>query len=200
MNKYYNCLIIFILFPIALVFSQPDVPYPEMWETNGPVYAIAVEGNYTYIGGNFTSVGPNLRYGAKLTVLNDWPDLTFPKVNGPIYTTISDGTGGWYIGGQFTKVGAFTRNYIAHIFSDGTVDPTWNPNANHIVRSIAIDGSDIYVGGHFTSIGGVARNKIAKLNNSNGNAEDCITECFTTRDDPNVIIDCESAEIINTVY
>jgi len=97
-------LVVILLFNYSIYSQEPDVPNPEMWVTNGTVRAIAVDGNYTYIGGDFTSVGPILSFGAKLTVSNDSPDLTFPKVNQHIYTTISDGSGGWYIGGQFTKL------------------------------------------------------------------------------------------------
>ena len=36
--------------------------------------------------------------------------------------------------------------------------------------------------------------------NANGSAEGCTEYSFTTRDDPNQVVDCESAEIINTVF
>ena len=42
------------------VFSQiSSTPRPQMWVTNGPVYAIAATADKVYIGGNFTSVGPS---------------------------------------------------------------------------------------------------------------------------------------------
>ncbi|WP_191858649.1 T9SS type B sorting domain-containing protein [Hanstruepera ponticola] len=36
--------------------------------------------------------------------------------------------------------------------------------------------------------------------NDNGNATGCIEESFTTRDDPNQIVDCASNQVINTTY
>lgn len=100
-----------------------------MWITNGSVNAIAVDGSYTYSGGDFTYVGPYAGCGAKITTTNPQPDMAFLKVTGTIYTAIPDGAGGWYIGSSFTKVGTYIRNYIAHINVDGTVDEGFNPNA-----------------------------------------------------------------------
>ena len=143
----------------------------KTWVTNGAVNAIAMDGNYTYIGGDFQYVGPYTGYGVKLTATDISPDTNFAKVNGAIYTCVADGSGGWYIGGAFTKVGNFTRNNIAHINSDGSVDAAWNPNADSYVSSIALSGGYIYAGGQFTTIGGQARNYIAKLNNTDGSAD-----------------------------
>jgi len=151
--------------------SQTDIPDKDMWVTNATVNAIAVDGDYTYIGGNFTIVGPNTGNGAKITTTSTTPNLNFPKVNNTISVAVSDGSGGWYIGGSFTKVGNVDINRIAHIFSDGTVNETWNPNASSTVNTIAINGNDIYAGGAFTTIGGETRNRIAKLNNTTGAAD-----------------------------
>ncbi|MGE5497339.1 MAG: delta-60 repeat domain-containing protein, partial [Syntrophothermus sp.] len=117
---------------------------------NGPVYAIAVDGNSTYIGGDFYYVGPYTGSGVKLTVSSAAYNKSFPVVNGTIKTAVTDGSGGWYIGGRFTQVGGFTRNNIARINSDGSVSP-WNPGADNIVYSIAVNGSDVFVGGSFSS-------------------------------------------------
>ncbi len=147
-----------------------QTPTNDVWGTNGSVATIASDASYTYIGGSFSSVGPNIGHGAKLTTASSVPDMSFPKVNGQIYTCASDGSGGWYIGGVFTQVGNKTRNNLVHINSSGVVT-AWNPNADGPVESIAISGSDIYVGGYFTTINGQARNNIAKLNNTDGAAD-----------------------------
>ncbi len=174
MRKLSSFLLVLIAFILtgASAFGQTDPPTPHMWVTNGNVYSVAVDGDYTYLGGSFTQVGANTGYGAKLTTTNDSPNLNFPNINGAVYGATSDGSGGWYIGGNFTKVGTNTRSYLVHINSDGTVDANWNPNPNGIVGKIIVNGNDIYVGGGFTSIGGKSISKIAKLNNSNGNADE----------------------------
>ncbi len=170
--KYYIALSVVLIFVLPLtVISQPQIPNPDFYVTNGIVYAMAVDGDYTYIGGSFTYVGMNTGYGIKLTTTSPVPSANYPKVNGEIKCVESDGSGGWYIGGDFSKVGTYSLNYLAHINSDGTVNSSWNPNPNSTVHSIKKDGSNIYVGGNFTSIGGLSRKAIAKLNNTNGNAD-----------------------------
>ena len=143
----------------------------DMWVTNGTVRTVVSDVVYTYIGGDFTLVGPNTGNGAKLTTASSAPDMSFPKVTGEIRTCVSDGSGGWYIGGSFTKVGNYTRNRLAQINSSGEVT-AWDPNAGGPIMSIAISGSDIYVGGYFTTINGsTTRNNLAKLNNTTGVAD-----------------------------
>lgn len=152
-------------------FSQSPAPDPDIYITNGIVYSSLVDSNFTYIGGEFTYVGPNKGYGGKFTTASYAPDKNFPKVNDNIRAITPDGIGGWYIGGDFTQVGAYTRNRIAHINSDGTVDVLWDPNANRPVYSIIVTGSEVIVGGKFTTIGGQSRNRLAKLNNTTGAAD-----------------------------
>jgi hypothetical protein len=165
------------------VFAQPNTPRNGTWITDGTVSAVAYSKGLTYIGGDFTYVGPNTGYGAALSPATSEPDLKFPKVNGPIDVVTPDGADGWYIGGRFTKVGNFTRNWIAHINADGTVDPNWDPNPSGTIANdplafynsmriyaIVVSGSTVYVGGNFTSIGGQQKHGIAALEVSTGQA------------------------------
>ncbi len=162
---------------VIYAFAQPSTPRDSTWITNGKVNAVAYAKGLTYIGGDFTYVGPNTGYGAALSTTTGAPDLKFPKVNGPIDVVTADGADGWYIGGRFTKVGDFTRNWIAHIQADGTVDPNWDPNpsgnfnsnAMHIY-AIVVRGSTVYVSGTFYNIGGQQRKYIAALEVSTGQA------------------------------
>ncbi|MEA2411634.1 MAG: trimeric autotransporter adhesin, partial [Thermoleophilaceae bacterium] len=150
-----------------------DVPLSPGYGVNGAVNAVAYDSSgRTYLGGNFTEVGPAIAGGAKLTTTSDAPDLGFPDVLGTLSVVASDGAGGWFIGGQFTAVGGVARSNIAHILSSGAVDATWNPNADNAVSVLAVSGSDVYVAGSFTSIGGQARNSVAKLSASGTGAAD----------------------------
>jgi trimeric autotransporter adhesin len=143
--------------------EPPAIPNSETWITNGPVYAIANEGGTTYIGGDFTYVGPCTGNGVPIDEATGLVLSLYPKVNGPVKAVIADGSGGWYIGGEFTSVGGVERNRIAHIFADGSLDSPWNPNANGWVYALAVSGETVYVGGDFGSIGGQPRNRIAAL-------------------------------------
>ena len=147
-----------------------DTCNQNTWVTNGPVYAIAPAGDRVYIGGSFSLVGPYTGGGVPINSSTGAPVSAFPKINGTVYATCTDGNGGWFVGGSFTSVDGLTRNNIAHILSNGSLDPTWNPNANRTVNSIAVSGTTIFAGGAFDSIGGQSRNHIAALDATSGNA------------------------------
>ena len=144
---------------------------------NGPVNAISEpDSNGTrYLGGAFTAfdawgTGGGALVGASSGDVN----TSFPKVNGGIFATVSDGSGGFYIGGDFDCIGPdigggcngaddVVRNSAAHINADGSVDSSWNPNLNNAVRAIGVLGSTVYLGGNFTTAGGTTRNYAAAV-------------------------------------
>ena len=53
-----------ILFPVVggvgpLAWAQPSpIPRPEVWRPDGPVLAIAVDGDLAYLAGSFAYLGP----------------------------------------------------------------------------------------------------------------------------------------------
>ena len=171
-SKMITCLFFLILVAIigttGVLAQPPDTPNPDTWVTDNNVNAIAHANGITYIGGGFTYVGPNTGHSAALSVTTGKPLPPYARVDGNIWTAVSDGAGGWYIGGEFWQVCGVTRNNIAHILSDGTLDASWNPNANSGVAALAVSGSVIYAGGWFTSIGGQTRNYIAALDATTG--------------------------------
>jgi len=138
------------------------------YATNGTVYAVAVgPDGTTYIGGNFTQVGPATGGWAPIDAGAGALPPSFPKVAGVVSALAPDGSGGWYIGGLFTAVGGVSRNNLAHILADGSVDPAWDPNANDGVSALAVSGGTVYAGGAFTTmISGVTtttRNYLAAI-------------------------------------
>ncbi len=153
---------------------------------NGPVNAISEpDSNGTrYLGGDFTLFQPwNTGGGALTSNTSGAVDPSFPKVNGPIYATAADGSGGFYIGGSFNCIGPNTsgscggpdnvaRNNAAHINANGSVDLSWNPNLNNAVLAIAVSGSTVYLGGQFSTVGGTARNFAAAVDATTGIATD----------------------------
>ncbi|NVO02900.1 MAG: T9SS type A sorting domain-containing protein [Bacteroidetes bacterium] len=179
MNKQFLLLgsFVSIFFQFFTFDSSAQILDTNMWVTNGPVYSIAVDSNYTYVGGEFNYIGPCTGAGAKISTTDDSFQNGYPKVNGLIWAVASDGNGGWYIGGVFTKVGSYQRNRIAHINADKTVDASWDPNVKDSVNScciysIMVNGNDVYVGGVFSSIGVFPISCVAKLNNTTGAADE----------------------------
>ncbi len=159
-GKFYN---------FATVFSS--TPNSSGYIINGEVATIVPDlSGGVYVGGYFTSVLPNVAYGATLSVSTELITRNFPIINGIVWASVPDGSGGWYIGGTFTKVGTLTRNHVARVLSNGTVDSNFNPNASDIVFALELspNGSTLYLGGDFTSVSGTTRNHVAAVNTSDG--------------------------------
>ncbi|MBP9773892.1 MAG: fibronectin type III domain-containing protein [Candidatus Peribacteraceae bacterium] len=151
--------------PVPKASLSSALAATDTWVTNGPVYAMTQTGGTLYLGGQFTAVGPNTGHGVPLqTGGSSDPVATYPKVNGDVYSAISDGAGGWYIGGLFTKVGNAAHTNIAHIKSDGTVDSAWTASTDGAVRALALAGPSLYIGGEFTKVNGASRAYAAALN------------------------------------
>ena len=145
---------------------------------NGSVTAMVKNGSNLIIAGNFTRISPRSGGGlilkksscSNLSCLSSGISSlsTMPKVAGTVYSTISDGAGGFYIGGSFSKIGSMTRNNIARILSNGAVDSSFNPNVSGMVNTMLLSGGTLYVGGDFYSIGGQTRHNLAALNPTSG--------------------------------
>ena len=78
----------------------------DTWVTDGPVHAIASDGQVTYIGGAFSYVGPRTGGGVPIVLQARSPKQTYPQVDGEIGAVVSDGAGGWYTAsGQYSVFG-----------------------------------------------------------------------------------------------
>jgi hypothetical protein len=104
-------------------FQPAEIPRPDFWLPDGVVHAVLETNGVIYLGGEFTSLSPNLPTSAMLSAVNGHADLTFPPVSGIIYSAIPDGAGGWFLGGRFNRVGNFARTNLAHLRADHAVDP-----------------------------------------------------------------------------
>ena len=149
----------------AEVGSAPDT---ATWVTDGPVYAIARSGDRTFIGGDFSLVGPRTGPGVQVTSTGTGslsPAVgSFPEVSGgAVFAALSDRSGGWYIGGDFTHVGGTALPRLAHLVPSGgalAVDPGFAPRPDGPIRALALgevtgkDADVLYIGGDFGSLGG----------------------------------------------
>ena len=136
-----------------------------MWQTNNTVWALDVQNNVVYAGGQFTAVRPpgrpppapatvtrnriaafNATTGALITSFN-------PNANGQVYDVDVSPNGEYlYVAGSFTTIGGQTRQRIARLnLPSGTVDTAWQANANAIVATVIADNNNVYVGGDFTT-------------------------------------------------
>lgn len=134
---------------------------------NGNVNSLLKIGNKLYVGGGFDTFGLSQRFYGIIDQNLGYPTKKYPQANGSVYTSVSDGNGGWYIGGSFTMVGDSVRNNAAHIDADGRVTG-WSPNLNSRVNSIVIFNGRIFIGGQFTTVAGQTRNYFTEVNNTKG--------------------------------
>ena len=181
----------------AVVDDQPlSAVASNVWQTNNTVWALDVQNNVVYAGGEFTAVRPpgvalggagtvtrnriaafNATTGELITTFN-------PNANGMVYDVDVSPNGQYlYVAGSFTTIGGQTRQRIARLnLPSGTVDTNWQANANAIVATVTADSNNVYVGGDFTTIKNTARTRIAKLNATNGN----VVTAFTANADARV--------------
>jgi trimeric autotransporter adhesin len=157
--------------PTDLYAEPPSNPNPIPWVAIGTVQAVAPAGNVTYIGGDFSYVGPNTGASAAISLTTGDPKTPYSRILGEVTSVVPDGKGGWYIGGGFQNVCGVQRLGLAHILKDGSLDLTWNPGVEDgEVRALAMGGGVLYAGGSFTRIGGESKNYIAALNLTDGHA------------------------------
>jgi hypothetical protein len=137
---------------------------------NGEVIDIEYANGSLYVGGNFFSIGGQLRfYIAKLDPTNGSADGTFdPNASNRVFD-IEYANGSLYVSGSFFTIGGQGRNRIAKLDpTNGSADGTFNPNAGNNIFDIEYFNGSLYVSGGFTTIGGQTRNRIAKLDTTNG--------------------------------
>ncbi|MGB4442324.1 MAG: hypothetical protein WBJ62_08890 [Coriobacteriia bacterium] len=155
----------------AVPMNQQDT---RMWMTSdvdggtGTVSALDYASDGTlYIGGEFTHVGPPTG-GFGAIGADGRISGAYPYVDGQVFCSVADGSGGFYIGGDFTSVGGVARQNLARINADGTLNVAWNPGANSDVWALAIDATYVYAGGNFSTIGGQSRTRLARINRTTG--------------------------------
>ncbi|GAB5466931.1 MAG: hypothetical protein Kapaf2KO_23670 [Candidatus Kapaibacteriales bacterium] len=164
-------IILSVLIFTGVVRSQQEY-FPVLWETDGAIFDIEVDDQYTYIAGDFSYVGaPRSTGGIPADLSTGTPTPNYQAIIGDVFCSVADGNGGWYIGGSFSEIGGLGIQNIAHLDSNGDLIETWKPEANDEVRTLVIDGNFLYVGGDFSSIGGEQRNHIARLNIADGTAD-----------------------------
>jgi len=132
---------------------------------NGPVYALAVNNNILYVGGNFTMAG-----GIPANRIATWDGTNWSAVGAGFDSTVfalcaSNDT--LYAGGLFTKSNGKQANHIAKW--DGTKWDSLSTGLNNTVYSLASLNGGLFAGGAFTKAGGINANYISSWHYNNGN-------------------------------
>jgi len=142
----------------------------KSWRTlgtgvNGSVKSIAVDGQYIYVAGSFTTAGSVAANNIACwdTVAQTWSALG-SGVNGSINTVSASGSS-VYVGGSFATtagVPAITLNNVAKYDTTGHNWTSLSSGINGTVSAVLITGSGVFVGGYFITAGDVGANNIAK--------------------------------------
>ena len=155
----------------AAVSTTPVVGWVPQ---DGGVHALATDGTWIYLGGDFDAItNPATKQRistaglVRISLATGNPDPTWlPTADGDIRTMLYDPASTLlYIGGDFANVNGTARTRLAALATTGSGSLTsWNPAADDEVRTIIqLDPNTLLVGGSFLHIGSVVRNHAAKI-------------------------------------
>jgi hypothetical protein len=140
---------------------------------DGIVRALTLNGTTLYVGGDFDSIGGQIRrrVGAINTTINTNNATAWnPNPVGSSDTVVNaiEYAGNVvYVGGTFTTIGGQSRKNIAAIDASTGNATAWDPNpgsGSAFIKDILVNGNTIYVAGSFGgTIGGQSRSNIAAL-------------------------------------
>jgi hypothetical protein len=144
-----------------------DLPYSSraVWDgvswsgigdttTAGLVNALAVVGDYLYMGGTtiaVDNVGSTLYNFVRWNLSTNEFDTTLTDANGEVKAFAVSGTD-LIIGGSFTEIGGLTASYIAKY--NGGIFSTLGSGLNNTCRALTVYNGNIGAGGVFTTAGG----------------------------------------------
>jgi len=156
-----------LFLPLLSVLAAPravaETADPNLWVTNGTVFALQQHEGTLYVGGQFSEISPATGAGVIFDPQTGASVPGFPKVVGRVFAAAGDGAGGWYIGGLLTNVGGQPRANLAHIASNLTVT-SWNPGTNEAVLALGVGVSGtLFIGGDFTTAAGQPRTRLAEI-------------------------------------
>jgi len=155
---------------------------PTAWDPGGiaiptppKVWALWLDTNTVYVGGEFASVGGRPRRSLAALDIDTgkataWdPGVTVTGFPSTVVRALAVSGGTVYVGGDFSfEIGGQLRNRIAALDAETGLATPWNPNADNPVFALAATEGTVYAGGFFTSVGGQARSRIAALDAATG--------------------------------
>lgn len=103
---------------------------PDVSSSTAGVRAMAFDGTWLYVGGQFTAVGGQPRSGlARVSPVGAGAvDLTWvfdATAGAGVRTITEDGSGNVYVGGFFTDINGTPQDHLAKISSGGVLQPGW---------------------------------------------------------------------------
>ena len=197
----------FSFFSLLLIsiYSHAQTPVPMLFSPDGTVNSIIAKGDTLIVGGDFKHVGKYTGGGALIDANTGLPDLSFPKINGYIYSSSSDGNGGFYIYGNYYRESEnpSEKHYrLEHVLADNTFEPDFSFEVSSIIETnyILFHNGIIYVGGRSEqTINSLIVGHLTGINASTKSLESWLP--VISRTNPSYL--CEVTRIIanqNTLY
>ncbi|WP_456407963.1 delta-60 repeat domain-containing protein [Thiolapillus sp.] len=153
---------------------------PQIPDNNSRIYAMQLDGNGLFIGGQLYEAAGQERKGiAKVSAIGagaldmEWyPALTNNQVHSFALDVDNDKL---YVSGSFSGIAGVERRGLARLNTTGTaVVDSWDPSpasGYNDIRVLHLDGGKLYVGGEFTEIGGQSRTGAARLSTTDATAD-----------------------------
>ena len=154
-----------------------DGSLDSSWNPNvdSQVTALAINGNYVYVAGDFSTIGTSLcRRVARVDLNSGLADPAWGLPMSGEVTSLAADDHYVYLGTSRASVrqnkqAVNADPYLVRLnINSGAVDPTWKAQPNGPILAMAIDANYLYIGGEFTMVSDVTRSGIAKINLSDG--------------------------------
>ncbi len=145
-------VITFIATILAISTINAQTQITPRYSTDSRINASVMKGDTLIVAGDFSNVGLYTGGGCVVTTNSDKPNLSFPKINGNITASSSDGNGGFYIAGNFTKESeldtTYTKLRIEHVLANNAYDPNFSIDVSgSLIRQLLFYNDNLYVGG-----------------------------------------------------
>jgi trimeric autotransporter adhesin len=137
----------------------------------GQVYTLLKDGNTLYVGGNFGSIGGQVRRGLAAINLTTGQATSFdPAPDSYVYALAKSGNT-LYVGGAFVNIGGQEQRGLAAVdATTGALQSFPALSFGGSAYALHASGSTLYVGGNFNSVGGTLRTNLAALSLPGGSA------------------------------
>jgi trimeric autotransporter adhesin len=170
MKKNFTLVVVFLILLFASSIKA-QIETPPVYSPTGRINTMLARGDTLIVGGVFNAVGKYTGGGALFTATSDQPNLIFPKINGAIISSTSDGNGGFYIYGSYyreNESSALSSVRIEHILADNTFEPNFSIAVNTLFvnnTKILFHNGNLYITGQNVSqIGGQAAGNLSAIN------------------------------------
>ena len=147
---------------VAAVDATTGSLLPFDANTNNIVRSVYADGNYLYMGGDFTTVNGSINKN-RIAQVNGTTGIATgwnPNADGSVNALALSGTN-LFVGGAFANIGGGARAKIASLSTLTGGASAFNPTANNNINALTTSGDTLFIGGVFTTIGGQTRNRVA---------------------------------------